>query len=122
MQNLHYVYSGSACLDSTARRNYKKTSGQDAGVGRYIHFASLHNQKMDNKFKNKKQPELPENQTVWKFDNQGVKEETFIQTGRSGADKQLWRRGLGAKWQLEDWGRQGSGWWSRQAGPTLVSG
>ena len=29
-------------------------------------------------FKNKKQPELTENQTVWKSNNQGVKEETFI--------------------------------------------
>ena len=27
-------------------------------------------------FKNKKQPELTENQAVWKSDNQGVKEET----------------------------------------------
>ena len=33
-----------------------------------------------------KQPELPENQTVWKSDNQGVKEETFTQTGRKGGD------------------------------------
>ena len=32
--------------------------------------------------KNKNQPELPENRTVWKSDNQGVKEDTFIQTGR----------------------------------------
>ena len=48
-----------------------------------------HNQKKDNnKFINKKQPELTENRTVWKSDNQGVKEETFIQTGRRGRDKQ----------------------------------
>ena len=40
-------------------------------------------------FKNKKQPELPENQTVWKSDNQEDKEETFIQTGRRGTDRQL---------------------------------
>ena len=33
-------------------------------------------------FKNKKQPELTENRTVWKSDNRGEKEETFIQTGR----------------------------------------
>ena len=34
----------------------------------------MHNQKKDNnKFKNKKQPELPENRTVWKSDNQGLK-------------------------------------------------
>ena len=30
------------------------------------------------KTKNKKQPELTENRTVWKSDNQGDKEETFI--------------------------------------------
>ena len=39
-------------------------------------------------FKNKKQPELTEYQTVWKSDNQGDKEETFIQTGRRGRDWQ----------------------------------
>ena len=50
-------------------------------------FASSHNQK-DNKFKNKNQPELPENRTVWKSDNQRVKE-TLIQTGRRGGDGQL---------------------------------
>ena len=45
---------------------------------REIHCTSLHNQKKDNdKFKNEKQPELPENQIVWKSDNQRVKEETF---------------------------------------------
>ena len=54
-----------------------------------MHFAYLHNQKKDNnKFKNKKQPELPENQTVWKSNNQGVKEETFTQTGKGGWDRQ----------------------------------
>ena len=30
-------------------------------------------------FKNRKQPELTENQTVWKSDNQGDKEETLTQ-------------------------------------------
>ena len=49
---------------------------------RKIHFASLHNQKKDNK----KQPELLENGTVWKSNNQGVREETFIQTGRRGGE------------------------------------
>ena len=36
--------------------------------------------------KTKKQPELTEYPTVWKSDNQGVKEKTFIQTGRRGRD------------------------------------
>ena len=39
--------------------------------------------------KNKKQPELTENRTVWKSDNQRVKEETFIQPSRRGRDGQL---------------------------------
>ena len=38
--------------------------------------------------KNKKQPELRENRTVWKSNNQGDKEETFIQTSRRGGDGQ----------------------------------
>ena len=49
-------------------------------------------------FKNKKQPELTENRTVQKPDNQGDKEETFIQTSRRGGDGQLGWRGLTAKW------------------------
>ena len=56
-------------------------------------------------FKNKKQPELPENQTAWKSDNQGVKE-TFIPTGKRGADRRLGQRGQGAnvwvRWGLAD--------------------
>ena len=67
----------------------------------WTHCAPSHNQMKDNnKFKNKKQPELTENQTVWKSDNQGVKEETFIQTGRRGGDGQPGRE--------DSW--QGSGW------------
>ena len=73
---------------------------------REIHCASLHNQNKDNnKLKTKKPPELAENQTVWKSDNQGVKEETFIQTGRRGGDGQ---RGGEELWQ-------GGGWWNRQS-------
>ena len=34
----------------------------------------------------KKNPEQPENRTVCKSDNQGVKEETFIQTSKRGGD------------------------------------
>ena len=53
-------------------------------------------------FKNKKQLELTENRTVWKSNNEGVKEETFIQTGRRGEDGQLGG---------EDSGQNG-GWWT----------
>ena len=82
---------------------------------KWRHCASLHNQKDNDKFKNKKQPELAENQTVWKSDNQGVKEETFIQTGRRvETGSQVERtRGKAAgggpgrvSWQLADWEKQ----------------
>ena len=42
-------------------------------------------------FKNKTQPQLTENQTVWKSDNQGIKEETFIQTCRRSRNGQRCR-------------------------------
>ena len=41
--------------------------------------------------KTRKQLELTENQTVWKSDNQGVRE-TFIQTSRRGEDGQTCRQ------------------------------
>ena len=46
-----------------------------------------------------------ENPTVWKSNNQGVKEETFIQTSRRGRDGQPGRE--------NSW--QGGSWWSRQS-------
>ena len=53
-------------------------------------------------FKNKKQPELTENRTVWKSNNQGDKEEPFIQTSRMGGDRQPGQRGLVARrWLAE---------------------
>ena len=70
---------------------------------RSIHFASLHNQKKDNnKIKNKKQPEQSETRTVWKSDNQVVKEETFIQTCRRGSDRKPGCKGSAAQWRLAD--------------------
>ena len=62
------------------------------------------NEKDSNKFKNKKQPELPENRTVWKSDNQGVKEETFIHTGRRDGDGQLDGEGGGLVARRNNWG------------------
>ena len=43
---------------------------------------------------------------MWKSDNQGIKEETFIPTGRRGRDGQPGWRGLAARWQLVDQGRK----------------
>ena len=47
---------------------------------------------------------------AWKSDNQGDKEETFIQTGRRGGDGQLGKEG---SWQ-------GGGWWTVWARKQLV--
>ena len=64
--------------------------------------------KNNNQFKKRKQPELPEDQTACKSDNQGVKEPPFIQTGRKGGDRkpgwkgQVPRQGL-ADWEVPHW-------------------
>ena len=59
-------------------------------------------------FKNKRQPELTENRTVWKSDKQGDKEETFNQTGRRGRD------GKGS--QGRENSQQGRGWLTQRGG------
>ena len=63
-------------------------SGQDGGIGRHT-VPLCTTKKGQQQFKNKKQPELPEDKTVWKSDNQGGKEDTLTQTGRRGGDGQL---------------------------------
>ena len=82
--------------------NNLQASGQDGDVDRFALPPCTTNQKDNHQFKNKKQPELLENLTVWKSDNQGVKEEIFIQTGRRGRDGQLGWRGLTARQWLAD--------------------
>ena len=67
-------------------------------------FTSSHNQKNNNQYKHRKQ-ELPENQTSWTSDNQGVKDKTFIQSGRRGGDRQLVQRGCAARQQAR-WARK----------------
>ena len=57
-------------------------------------------------FKNKKQSELTENQTVWKSNNQRDKEETFIQTSRRG----------GARQQSGEDSQEGNGWQTQRGG------
>ena len=67
-------------------------------------------------FKNKKQPELTENRTVWKSDNQGDKEETFIQTGRRGGER---HPGGEDSWQGSGWQTwRGGGLWSGTSSET----
>ena len=59
---------------------------QDGGTGR--HTAPPRKTKRRQQFKIKKQPELTENRTARKSDNQEDKEEPFIQNGRRGRDGQ----------------------------------
>ena len=66
----------------------------------------MHNHKNDHNYlQNEKEPKLPANRTVWKSDNQGFKEEIFIQVGRRGRGGELERRGRSVamavvrKWQ-----------------------
>ena len=48
-------------------------------------------QKITTKLQNNYHPESSENQAVWKSDNQGIKEVTFIQTCRRGGDMETSR-------------------------------
>ena len=83
------------------------SSGQGGGVGT-LHLLAQPKEGQQ-QFKNKKQPELTENQTSRKSNNQENKEETFIQTGRRGRDGQPGQTGLMAKqldpetWWIVEW-------------------
>ena len=66
-----------------------RTSGQDGGIGRHTVPPRTTKRRTTTHLKTKKQPKLIENRTVWKSDNQGVKEETLTQTSRRGGDGQL---------------------------------
>ena len=78
-----------------------KIRGLSAKMEAYIDTLCLLTQPKEGQqqFKNKKQPELKENQTVGNSNNQGVKEEKFIQMGRRGGDGQLGWRGCVARQQ-----------------------
>ena len=65
-------------LETESKIRITETSSQDVGICRYILPPCTTKRRTTTNLKSKKQPELPENRTVWKFDNQGVKEETFI--------------------------------------------
>ena len=95
---------------------------QHRDIGRYdlLHCTT---KRTTTNLKTKKQPELPENWILWKYNHQGVKEKTFIQTscGMRG-DKQSGLRGLAAMRQLVDQAVPHSHvdklgrttWWARQ--------
>ena len=85
-----------------------RASSQGGGIGRYTVPPCTTRRRTTTNLKSKKQPELPENRTVWKSNNQGVKEETLIQNGRRDGDEQLGQIACMARWWMEDLGDQGS--------------
>ena len=73
-----------------------RISGQDGGVGKHGLPPHTIVAKITTKIQNNYHPESPENQAVWKSDNQGIKEVTFIRMGRRGGDvdAETWRYGM----------------------------
>ena len=89
-----------------------ETSSQDGGIGKYTLLPLISKRRTTKNLKTKKHPELPENRTVWKSNNQGVKE-TFIQTGRRGGEGKPGWRGLTARQRTGE--GQGGSWWTGQS-------
>ena len=81
-------------------RSQLRTSSQDGGIGRHTVPPRTTKRKTTN-LKTKTNQNCQKNRTVWKSNNQGVKEETFIQTSRRGRDRQPGQSGLAAT-QLAD--------------------
>ena len=67
------------------------TSGQDGGVDKHALPPRTAIAKNTTRLQNKFHPQLSENRAVWKPDNQGFKEVTFIQRRRRGGDAETWR-------------------------------
>ena len=88
------------------------TSGQDGDVGRHTVPPCTTKRRTTTNLKTKNK-HLPENQTVWKSDNQGVKEEAFIQTARRGRDRQPGWRGRAAWCRLAGQRGKCGSWWIR---------
>ena len=99
-----------------------------SGRHRYKPFTSLHNQKEDkNQPKNNKQPEVPENQTAWNSNNQGIKETvnqmnrtSQKETGQTGGQREP-----AARWQtvwaeLAEWETETQSWLRTTAGVAVV--
>ena len=63
-----------------------RTDAQDGGMGKHILHPHTTTAKITFRLQNKHHPESPEYQAVWKSDNQGIKEATFIQMGRRGQE------------------------------------
>ena len=83
---LHQCFSLSLPLSLKAMKKkcLQGTSGQNGGLGK--HSSPPHSPPRTTKVQNNYNPELSENQALWKSDSQGIKEVTFIQRGRRGRE------------------------------------
>ena len=70
-----------------------RTSSQDGGVGEHSSPPHTTTAKITTNLQNNYHLELSENQAVWKSNNQGIKEITFIQIDRRGGDAEKQRCG-----------------------------
>ena len=77
-------------------------SGQDGGVGRYTVPPCTTKRRTTTNLEKKISRTARISNCMEKSNNQGVKEETFIQTGRRGRDGQPGWRGLMARWWLAE--------------------
>ena len=68
-----------------------RTSGQDGHIGKHTLPPHTATAKIATKLQNKYHPEFSENQSVWKSDNQGFKEATFIQMAKRRGDADMSR-------------------------------
>ena len=75
-----------AAVGSMARTTSKLTSSQHGSIGKHALPPCTTTEKITTKLQNTYHPEPSENQAVWKSDNQGFQEATFIQKGRRGGD------------------------------------
>ena len=62
----------------------------DGGAGKQSSPACTTTAKVTTILQNNYRPESLENQTVWKSNNQGIKEVTFIQKSKKGRDAETW--------------------------------
>ena len=84
-----YTVRGSSCMTSKQSRvTFSRikmnmwTSSQDGGIGKHALPPCTTIAKITTGLQNKYHPDSSENQAVWKSDNQGFKEATFIQMGK----------------------------------------
>ena len=81
-----------------------RTASQDGGVGRHALLPCTTKRRTTTNLKTKSNQNCQKIEPLWKSNNQGVKKETFIHTGRRGGVGQPRWRGCAAR-QLTEQGQ-----------------